>query len=294
MNVLVQHAIDAVSVGGLFAMMALGIGLIFGIMRLINFAHGELVMIGAYAMWALGSLAGPLIVAISIAVVVLLALTMERIAFRPLREASPATMLVASFAVSYFLQNLVLMTIGSRPKPFSFAAGLAENLQIGELRVPLLQVVSMVLTVAVLAGIVLFLKRTPMGVLMRAASQDFRMARLCGVKANMVIAAAFVASALLAWVVSLVYAAQTGQISPTMGLRPALIGFVATVIGGLGSLPGAAVGGFLVGVLTVVLQIVLPAELRDFRDAFLFALLLLVLLVRPHGLLAPRAEMERV
>ena len=294
MNLLLQHVIDAVSVGGLFAMMALGIGLIFGIMRLINFAHGELVMIGGYAMWLVVAIPGPLVVLFSIAVVVALALGMERIAFRPLRQASPATLLIASFAVSYFLQNLVVMIIGSRPKPFTFAEGLTQNLQLGELRLPLLQLVTIALTIAVLAGITLFLKRTPMGVLMRAASQDFRMARLCGVRANMVIASAFVMSALLAWAVSLVYAVQTGQLSPAMGLRPALIGFVATVIGGLGSLPGAAVGGFLVGVLTVLLQILLPPELRDFRDAFLFALVLLVLLFRPRGLLAVRAEMERV
>ncbi|MFC3230703.1 branched-chain amino acid ABC transporter permease [Marinibaculum pumilum] len=294
MTILLQHVIDAVSVGGLFAMMALGIGLIFGIMRLINFAHGELVMIGGYAMWLVVAIPGPLVVLFSIAVVVALALGMERIAFRPLRQASPATLLISSFAVSYFLQNLVVMIIGSRPKPFTFAEGLTQNLQVGELRLPLLQLVTIALTIAVLAGITLFLKRTPMGVLMRAASQDFRMARLCGVRANMVIAAAFVMSALLAWAVSLVYAVQTGQLSPAMGLRPALIGFVATVIGGLGSLPGAAVGGFLVGVLTVLLQILLPPELRDFRDAFLFALVLVVLLFRPRGLLAVRAEMERV
>ncbi|MEQ8344186.1 MAG: branched-chain amino acid ABC transporter permease [Sneathiellaceae bacterium] len=294
MSLLLQHVIDAVSVGGLFAMMALGIGLIFGIMRLINFAHGELVMIGGYAMWLVVALPGPLVVLFSIAVVVLLALGMERIAFRPLRQANPATLLVASFAVSYFLQNLMVMTIGSRPKAFTFAEGLTRNLTIGELRLPLLQLVTIGLTLVVLAAIVLFLKRTPMGILMRAASQDFRMARLCGVRANLVIASAFAMSALLAWAVSLVYAVQTGQLSPAMGLRPALIGFVATVIGGLGSLPGAALGGFTVGVLTVVLQIVLPPELRDFRDAFLFALVLLVLLFRPRGLLAVRAEMERV
>lgn len=294
MSLLLQHVIDAVSVGGLFAMMALGIGLIFGIMRLINFAHGELVMIGGYAMWLVVAIPGPLVILFSILVVVVLALGMERVAFRPLRQANPATLLITSFAVSYFLQNLVVMTLGSRPKAFSFAEGLTRVLQVGDLRLPLLQLVTIGLTVVVLVAIVLFLKKTPMGILMRAASQDFRMARLCGVRANMVIAAAFVISALLAWVVSMVYTAQTGQLSPVMGVRPALIGFVATVIGGLGSLPGAAVGGFLVGVLTVVLQIVLPPELRDFRDAFLFALVLLVLLFRPQGLLAVRAEKERV
>ena len=294
MSLWVQHVIDIVSVGGLFAMMALGIGLIFGIMRLINFAHGELVMIGGYAAWLVVAMPSPFVLAFSLAVVVLLALGMERVAFRPLRQATPATLLVASFAVSYFLQNILVMTIGARPKPFTFAEGLTQNLEIGALRVPLLQLVTIVLTIAVLALVVVFLKRTAMGILMRAASQDFRMARLCGVRVNLVIAAAFVMSGVLAWVVSLVYSIQTGQLSPEMGVRPALIGFVATVIGGLGSLPGAALGGFVVGGLTVLLQITLPPELRDFRDAFLFGLVLLVLLFRPRGLLAVKAEMERV
>ena len=124
MNVFVQTVIDAASVGGLFSMMALGIGLIFGIMRLINFAHGELVMIGAYAMWLLVELPATVVVVVSAGIVVLLALAMERSAFRPLREADASTMLVASFALSYLLQNLVRMTIGSRPKPFVFAEGL--------------------------------------------------------------------------------------------------------------------------------------------------------------------------
>jgi branched-chain amino acid transport system permease protein len=129
---------------------------------------------------------------------------------------------------------------------------------------------------------------------MRAASQDFRMAQLSGVRANTVIAVAFVASAILAWIVSLLFSVQTGQLTPTMGAKPAIIGFVATVIGGLGSLPGAALGGFLVGALTVLLQTLLPTELREFREAFLFGLLLAVLLFRPQGLLNVRAERERV
>ena len=210
------------------------------------------------------------------------------------REAPPAPMLVASFTVSFFLQNLVLLIFDARAKPFTFAAGLSNNLQIGGLRVPILQLVSMVLTVVALAGLVLFLKKTKFGVQMRAASQDFRMAQLSGVRANTVIAVAFVASAILAWIVSLLFSVQTGQLTPPMGAKPAIIGFVATVIGGLGSLPGAALGGFLVGALTVLLQTLLPTELREFREAFLFGLLLAVLLFRPQGLLNVRAERERV
>ena len=291
---LVQNAIDAVSVGGLFALMALGIGLIFGIMRLINFAHGELVMIGGYAMWLLVAAPGPVVIVGSLLVVLLLAVAMERVAFRPFRAANPATMLVASFAVSFFLQNLAILVFDARAKPFTFAAALSGIVEVAGLRVPLLQIASMGLTIVMLVGLVLFLKRTAFGVRMRAASQDFRMARLCGVRANTVIAIAFAASGLLAWIVALVFSVQTGQLSPTMGVKPAIIGFVATVVGGLGSLPGAAVGGFVVGALTVVLQAALPAELREFREAFLFALVFAVLLFRPQGLLAVRAEQERV
>lgn len=294
MNIAAQHIVDMLSVGGLYALMALGIGLIFGIMRLVNFAHGELVMIGGYAIWLIADLPGPLIVVLSLAIVAIFALAMERIAFRPLRDASPATLLVAAFAVSYFLQNLAMLIFGARPKPFTFADGLIENVVVFGLRVPQLQILSLVLTVLALAGLALFLKRTRMGVQMRAAAQDFRMARLVGIPANRIIALAFLVSGILAWVVSLIYAAQIGQLSPTMGLQPVIIGFVATVIGGLGSLTGAAIGGFVVGCLSVGLQIMLPGDLREFREAFLFAALLLVLLVRPAGIVATSALKERV
>ncbi|MEQ9811992.1 MAG: branched-chain amino acid ABC transporter permease [Azospirillaceae bacterium] len=294
MSAFLQHVVDMVSVGGLYALMALGIGLIFGIMRLINFAHGELIMVGGYATWLVVDLPGVAVIVLTLTIVVLFAIGMERIAFRPLRDASPATLLVAAFAVSYFLQNLALVVFGGRPKPFTFADTLIEQVTIAGLRIPQLQVMSLILTVLTLIGLAVILKRTSIGVQMRAAAQDFRMARLAGIRANRVIALAFLISGVLAWVVSLVYAAQIGQISPTMGLQPVIVGFVATVIGGLGSLSGAVIGGFLVGSLTVALQALLPGDLREFRDAFLFTGLLLVLLVRPSGIIATRALKERV
>ena len=294
MTLTLQYVIDALNVGGLYALMALGIGLIFGIMRLINFAHGEMVMVGGYAMLLLIDLPGPAVVGVSILAVVALALAIERLAFRPLRDAAPSTLLVASFALSYFLQNLSVLIFGARPKPFVFASSLATDLQVGPVRIALLQLVSMGLTLLALAGLTLLLKRTSIGVQLRAASQDFRAARLCGVRANSVIAFAFGISGALAWIVSLIYSAQIGQLSPAMGVRPVVIGFVATIVGGLGSLVGAVVGGFFVGALAVALEAGLPLELRPFKEAALFALVFLVLLLRPQGLVAVRALRERV
>lgn len=289
-----QYILDAINIGGLYAMMALGIGLIFGIMRLINFAHGEMVMAGGYALGLLATLPAPLAIVLSLAFIIALALLIEQTAFRPLRGQDPATLLVASFAVSYFLQNLTVMIFGARPLPFTFAPGLAETIEVAGLRLPLLQFVSLGLMIVALAGVAALLKRTALGIQLRAAAEDVVTARLSGVKVNRVIAFAFVMSAVLAWIVSLIYSAQIGQLSPAMGVRPLIIGFVATILGGLGSLPGAALGGFVVGAMSVLLDAALPAGLRPFREAFLFGLVFVILVMRPEGLLRVRALQERV
>jgi branched-chain amino acid transport system permease protein len=289
-----QHILDALNVGGLYAMMALGIGLIFGIMRLINFAHGEMVMAGGYAMSLLVTLPAPAVIVISLAFIVVLALFIEQAAFRPLRGKDPATLMVASFAVSYFLQNLSVMIFGARPIPFTFLPGLADTVEIAGLRVPLLQFVALAVIVLALAGLALLLKRTAIGIQLRAAAEDVVTAQLSGIRVNRVIALAFILSAILAWVVSLIYSAQIGQLSPTMGVRPLIIGFVATVLGGMGSLDGAALGGFVIGILSVLLDTLLPPELRSFREAFLFGLVFLLLVIRPEGLIRVRALRERV
>ena len=294
MTLTAQIIIDALSAGGMFALMALGIGLIFGIMRLINMAHGEFVMIGGYMLFFLVGQPELLMVFVAVAVVIGLALSTERVVFRQLRQVNPATLLVASFTVSFFLQHVMVMAVGSRQKTLNFAYALTEHVAIGSLRVPKLQIVTMIVTFVLLLGLGLFLRRTRFGVQMRAAAEDFAMARLLGVRGNRVIAAAFAISGLLAGFVSLLFVAQTGTLAPWMGIQPALVGFVATVIGGLGSLTGAVLGGFLVGAITVVLQSVLPLELRPFREPIMFAILFLVLLVRPQGLIVVRAAKERV
>ena len=289
-----QTLVDAVSVGGLYALTALGIGLIFGVMRLVNFAHSELIMVAGYAVLLFFVDSVLLAIVGALAGAVLLALVIERAAFRPLRDSDPATLLISSFAVSFFLQKTMIMLVGARPKGVDFLPSLAGQVEVAGIRLQLLQIVIIAVSVVLLAGTTWFLKATRLGLEMRAAAENFRMAEVLGVRANRVIAAAFAISALLAGAVACLFVAQTGLVQPRMGLQLVIIAFVGTVIGGLGSLPGAALGGFLVGAVTILLQALLPPDLRVFREAFVFVAVTLVLLFRPQGLFPARGLKERI
>jgi branched-chain amino acid transport system permease protein len=289
-----QHLFDAASTGGLYALIALGLALVFGVMNLVNFAYGELLMVGGYVILALESLVWPMVVLGAILVVVGVALAMERVAFRPVRSADATTMLITSFAVSILIQNVAVLTQGRRPKGVEFGAGLGEPVSIGGAQVPKVELITIGMVVLLLAVLVLLLKRTQLGIQMRAAAEDFRMARLMGVKADTVIMAAFASSGVLAAVAVVLLIVTSGTVSPGMGLQPVLIAFVAIVIGGMGSLVGAAVGGFLLGAVTVALQAALPLEARGYRDALVFTAVIAVLILRPRGLFASRALEERV
>ena len=287
--IFLQYLVDALSLASLYALVALGIAMVFGIMQLVNFAHGELIMIGGYTLLVLST--QPWIVAGMgvVAVVVIAALVMERVAFRPVRGAPPTTLLITSFAVSYLLQNVAIIATGDRPKTIALPAVLIQSVQVGGLQVQELHLVTMALTVILVVALVLFLKYTALGVQMRAAAEDFQMARLLGVRADRVVASAFAISGLLAGTVALLLVAQTDLLTPTMGVQLVLVGFVATVIGGMGSLTGAGLGGALLGVLTVGLQALLPTELRPFRDAFSFLVVISLLVLRPQGILGTKA-----
>jgi branched-chain amino acid transport system permease protein len=294
MERLVQILVDAVSVGSLYALTALGIGLIFGVMRLINFAHGELITLAAYALLGLSGMPVPVMTFGAIAVAVLMALITERAAFRPLRNADPTTLLISSFAVSFFLQKLLILVVGSRLKGLNFLPELARQTELFGIRLQLLQIVTIVVGVVLLVALTWFLRATRLGLHMRAAAEDFRMARVLGVRANSVIAMAFALSGLLAAAVSCLIVIQTGVVQPRMGVQLVIIAFVGTVIGGLGSLPGAALGGFLVGAGSILLQALLPPDLRAFREAFVFLAVIAILLFRPQGLIPARGLRERI
>ena len=296
MERLVQTLADAVSVGGLYALTALGIGLIFGVMRLINFAHGELITFAGYALLALFGQPVPIMhrsAASSLAVV--LALVTERVAFRPLRNADPATLL------DLVVRGELLPAEDAHPRrrlaaeghrlPARRSAGRSSS---SASACSSCRSSTILVSAVLLGGLTWFLKATRLGLQMRAAAEDFRMARVLGVRANRVIAIAFALSGVLAAAVSCLIVAQTGVVQPRMGLQLVIIAFVGTVIGGLGSLTGAALGGFLVGAATILLQALLPPDLRVFREAFVFVAVALVLLFRPQGLIPARGLKERI
>jgi branched-chain amino acid transport system permease protein len=294
MTAFLQHVIDALSLGSLYALLALGIAMIFGIMRLLNFAHGQLIMIGGYSLWLLDGAPTGLQLLGVLGIVIVAALIIELVAFRPLRGADPAVLLVSSFAVSFFLSALAIVIFGGRAKGVSLPSWLSDNIVVASVRIPVLSIVTVASAALLLAGLALFLNRTPVGVQMRAAAENFDTARLLGVRANTVIVVAFVISAVLACIASILIVAQGGTVTADMGTAPVLIAFIAVIIGGLGSLAGAVYGGYLLGIITVVLQVVLPLSLRPFRDAFVYTVVLLVLTLRPQGLVVLRSTLERV
>lgn len=293
MNAL-QFAVDALSLGSLYAIFALGVALVFTVLKMINFAHSELVTIGAYVLILLSDV--PLVVRIAcmFAIVVTAAVLMERVAFRPVRSAGQTTMLITSFAVSYVLQNVAILVFGPDVRSGTVWAPVTQTVQLGPVRVSWLSVVTIALTALLLAALSLFLRRTRIGLQLRAASEDFTTARLVGVRGNRVFAVAFALSGALAATASLLLTSQNGVVTSTIGVQVVLMAFVATILGGMGSLSGAVLGAFLLGAMSVFLQQFLPLELRPFRDAFLFAFVFAVLVLRPGGLIVTRAAAGRV
>ena len=294
MSWIVQALIDALSIGSIYALTALGIGLIFGIMRLINFAHAEFITVGVYILMLTIAFGFPVALFAAAGGVMVLALLSERLAFRPVRGADPSTLLITSFALSYLLQNTLVLMFGARPSGLNILPALSRPILLGEVRIPMIHLVTIAVTLLLLAATGAFLKKTRMGVEMRAAAVDFQMARLLGIRANRVIAVAFGLSGLLASAAAVLYVAQTGGVEPRLGLHLALIGFVATVVGGMGSLPGAVLGGLAVGMVTVFLQVLLPADLRPYREAFVYLAVILILVLRPQGLFRSASARERV
>lgn len=301
----IQVLIDALSLGSFYAVAALGIGLLFGVLRLINFAHGDFITVGAYALIIpsaatqatlfIGEFHPVVLVPCIIGIVIVVALISEFVVFRPLRNASPATLMIGSFALGFIIQNLIIMIFSGRPKAVGMWSELSVGVEVFEgVRVPQLQLLIIGVTLVLMVVLVLFLTRTKYGVHMRAAAEDFRMARMLGVRANRVIMLAVAMSGMLAAAVSLLFVVQTGILDFRMGVPLMLFAFIATVIGGMGSLVGAVVGGFTVGILSIVFQTFLPSEFRIFRDVFVFAIVIVILLWRPQGLVLSRASRERV
>lgn len=294
---ILQFLIDCLSLGGLYALMALGLALIYSILRLVNFAYGELVMVGGYTLLVAGQATGiPWLIVAGLAIfaAVVTSLLLERVAFRPVRHASPNTMLITSFAVSALLQNAALLFVSPRTRAVRIPSFFIENIRLGELMISKSNIVTLIVSLALLVLLTVFLKRTTLGSALRAAADDFVMTRLLGIRANLVIATAFAISGFLAGVVSLFWIGRSGSVVPQIGLTPVLIAFVASVIGGMGSLTGAVVGGYLLGFLTIMLNTFLPQEWLNYRQAFVFAIVIIVLLFRPQGLISRSYSVEHI
>lgn len=289
---LVQQTVNALSLGSTYALLALGFAMVFSIVRVVNFAHGELVTVAAYALYFTGKAGLPFAVQVpcSIVTAAAVAVLMERFAFRPLRGSSFLTLLFAAFAVSVVIQNGLLIGVSARPKGIPLPSFFNDTLHIGSITIGWLQIITAVTCLGALGLLTVFLRRSVQGLAMLAASEDFEMTRMMGLRANRVVATAFVISGVLAGVAAIFIVARRGAADPTMGDLPLLKAFIASVLGGLDSLGGAVVGGFVLAGVEVLLQVVLPSDLLAFSDAFALIVVVIILYFRPEGILAPRVE----
>ena len=294
MDIVLQQLLNAVALGGTYALLALGLAIVFSVMGLINFAHGELMTATGYGIF-FGLAAGlpfPVALATGVALATVLAVSMERVAFRPVRRASPTIMLLSSFAVSTILHVLMQNLISARPKPIPIPDLLAGAVSIGSHQIGTIQLLSIFIAAASLATLLVFFRHTLLGIAMRAAAEDFDVARLMGIRANRVIAVAFALSGLLAGVAGILWLFQRGSVDPLMGFVPVLKAFIAVVLGGIGSLAGAVLGGFILGVIEVLLRAFLPDALLSYRDAISLSIVIAILFFYPDGLI-PRRESVR-
>jgi branched-chain amino acid transport system permease protein len=284
-----QTIVDAIGLGAVYALMAVGIGLVFGVLRLVNFAYGQLIMVGAYTLAYTGDWPVAGSIAACFAVVVAASLVMERAVFRPLRGQSPSVMLVTTFAVAFLLQSVALLVDirdGTIGEPVSSVASLNRAITVLGVDVRKITIVAIVVAVVTLALVALLLGRTAIGLQMRAAATDFRTARLLGVRADSVIGLAVVLSGLLAATVAVILTVQSPLVYPDLALRETIVVLVGVVVGGIDRLWTATMGGFLIGFATGVINGALPTDKTVYLPSVVFALVILVLLLRPAGLFA--------
>ena len=282
-----QFAIDALSLGGAYALMALGLVIVYGILRLVNFAYGELIMVAGYTMFLVSGSALPWLVMAACALIMAMVagVATDYFAFRPVRAKSVTAVLITSFAFSTLLQNAAQLFISPRPRTVPLPELFSQTVEFAGVVTPARNLITIAVAVSMLGLFAWLMRVTILGIAMRAAATHFTMARMLGVPANLIISSAFAISGLLAGVVALLWIGRIGTVVPGIGLEPLLIAFIATVIGGMRSLVGAVVGGFLLALIDTSLNYTLPQDLLKFRDAFTFSLVIAILLWRPEGLI---------
>lgn len=281
---LIANLISGLSLGSIYALIALGYTMVYGIAKMLNFAHGDIIMVGAFAVITTVSMLGfppALAIAASVVCCVVLGVCVERIAYKPLRKSPPLAVLITAIGVSYFLQSLALLIFGSTqhsfPKVFS-----VPTLALGALTIRGDMLVTLAVTTAIMVGMSLFIAKSRTGKAMRAVSEDRDAAELMGISVNRTITITFAIGSALAAVAGVFYGTTYGFIGPYTGSMPGIKAFVAAVFGGIGSIPGAFLGGLLLGVIEAMAKAYISTNLAN---AIVFAVLIVVLLVKPAGLL---------
>jgi branched-chain amino acid transport system permease protein len=290
---ILEQIANGIILGSMYALIAIGFSLIYGIVRLINFAHGDIVTIGAFAMLATVAAINvpfPVAIILVLAVGAGVGMFIERIAFRPMRGAPQVTGFIASLAVATIIENLGIMTLTAQPRNFIVPAYLDDFIKLGPLSIRAIDLAIVLLAILLMAVLALFVRFTKVGMAMRATAENYNVARLMGINIDRMIMLAFAIGSGLAAAAGLMWGAKYSQIEPLMGLIPGLKAFVAAVIGGVGSIGGAMLGGYVLGLAEVLFVGLLPPEYSGYRSVFVFVTLIVILLVMPNGLLGRSTE----
>ena len=291
-NMFIQHLFNAITLGSLYGLIAIGYTMVYGILRLINFAHGEIFMLGAYFIFfaiTLLKLPWGLAAVLAVAASSLCGILVDRIAYRPLRDAPRISALISAIGVSFFIQNLSIVVFTGLPRAVHRPDWLVKIINFRGIRILPLALVVPAITLLLVLALLWVVYRTKPGLAMRAISKDIETTRLMGVSVNKVIAFTFGIGSALAAASGIMWALRYPHIQPFMGLFPGLKAFIAAVFGGIGSIHGAVVGGMFLGLVEIMAVAFFPA-LSGYRDAFAFILLIIILLMRPTGLMGERLE----
>ena len=282
--------LDGLSLGAIYALIALGYTMVYGIAKLLNFAHGDIIMVGAYAILTTLNITGNPVLAIVVSIVVCTAagIAIERLAYRPLRGASPLAVLITAIGVSYLLQSIAQLIFGAKSRPVTLPS--FGNLSVGSAQIGVATLITLVAGAIIMVALTLFVKFTRTGRAMQAVSEDRGAAQLMGVNVNRIIMITFAIGSALAAFASLFYLLQIPSTNPTLGSMPGIKAFTAAVIGGIGSIPGAMLGGVLLGLIEKIC-LSIPV-IAPYTTAVEFSLLILILLIKPIGLLGKKRKVK--
>ncbi|MDD2216563.1 MAG: branched-chain amino acid ABC transporter permease [Eubacteriales bacterium] len=283
--------VNGLKLGSVYAMVAIGYSMVYGILKLINFAHGDIMTVGVYTILVLTTAFGmPLwaTIIISLLIAIAVGLTAERAAYRPLRSAGEETTLISSLAVSIFLQNLLVILFSPQRRAFHLPEYLSKLHTVGSIKLSTMNIITFVAVFIILILLTYVIKKTRIGMAMRACSDNMNASKLMGININTVVVTAFVIGSALAALSGLMLAGEYKTIDPLMGFVPGLKAFCAAVLGGIGNLGGAVLGGFVLGISEMLFAGLMPTEITPYRDAFVFVVLIAVLLIRPNGILGSK------